>query len=63
LSRVGRAPRGQLHPDWRGSYVDLAELRAAAAGGGMDVERLTGEGTQYCVALTRNPRGLTQKRA
>lgn len=53
LSALGRAPRGQHHPDWRGSYVDVAELRAAAADGGMDVERLTGEGTQYCVAVTR----------
>ena len=53
LSLLGRAPRGQLHPDWRGSYVDLADLRAAAADGGMDVERLTGERTQYCVAVTR----------
>jgi SAM-dependent methyltransferase len=53
LSRLGRAPRGQQHPDWRGSFVDIADLRAAAGDGGMDVEKLEGEGTQYCVALTR----------
>jgi SAM-dependent methyltransferase len=52
-SWLGRAPRGQEHPDWRGSYVDLDDLRAAARDGDMDVERLWGEGTQYCVALTR----------
>jgi SAM-dependent methyltransferase len=52
-SALGRGPRGQEHPDWRGSYVDLDDLRAAAADGGMEVERLYGEGSQYCVALTR----------
>jgi SAM-dependent methyltransferase len=57
LSILGRAPRGQQHPDWRGSYVDLADLRAAAGDGDMDVERLTGEGTQYCVAVTRKRSG------
>jgi SAM-dependent methyltransferase len=48
-----RGPRGQDHPDWRGSAIELDALRAAAGDGGMDVERLAGEGTQYCVALTR----------
>jgi SAM-dependent methyltransferase len=50
---LGRAPKGQEHPDWRGSYIPVADLRAGAGDGGMDVERLVGEGTQYCVALTR----------
>jgi SAM-dependent methyltransferase len=53
LSALGRAPRGQGHPDWRGSAVSLDGLRAAAADGGMDVEHLDGAGTQYCVAVTR----------
>ena len=48
-----RAPRGQAHPDWCGSYVDLDDLRAAAGEADMDIERLVGEGTQYCIALTR----------
>ena len=47
------APRGQAHPDWCGSYVDVEDLRAAADDGDMDIERLVGERTQYCVALTR----------
>jgi SAM-dependent methyltransferase len=50
---VRLAPRGQAHPDWRGSYVAVEDLRAAADDGGMDVEHLAGEGTQYCIALTR----------
>jgi SAM-dependent methyltransferase len=48
-----RGPRGQDHPDWRGSYVDLASLRAAAAEGGLEIERVSGEGTQWCVVLAR----------
>jgi SAM-dependent methyltransferase len=50
---VGRAPRGQANPAWRGSAVDLDALRAAAADGGMEVERVEGEGTQYCLVLAR----------
>jgi SAM-dependent methyltransferase len=47
---LGRAPKGQDDPAWRGSAVDLADLRAAAADGGMTVAQLSGEGTQYCIA-------------
>jgi SAM-dependent methyltransferase len=50
---AGRAPRGQSAPAWRGSAVELGDLRAAAAEGGMSVERIEGEGTQYCLVLTR----------
>jgi SAM-dependent methyltransferase len=53
LAAVGRAPRGQGDPRWRGSMVDLEDLRAAAADGSMQIERITGEGTQYCGVLTR----------
>ena len=50
-----RAPRGQGHPNWRGSHVELADLRAAATDGGMAVEQVVGEGTQFClVALRRS---------
>jgi SAM-dependent methyltransferase len=52
-----RAPRGQGHPDWLGSYVDLADLRAAANQTGMDVDRVVGEGTQLCLVRTRKRSG------
>jgi len=50
---LGRAPRGQSDPAWRGSAVDLDDLRGAAAEAGMTVERIEGAGTQYCLVLTR----------
>jgi SAM-dependent methyltransferase len=49
----GRRPRGRSHPAWLGAAVELASLRAAAADGRMAVERVTGEGTQFCLVLTR----------
>jgi SAM-dependent methyltransferase len=52
-----RGPRGQADPAWRGSAVDLEELAATASDSGMDVERVVGEGTQFClVLLRRRPR-------
>jgi SAM-dependent methyltransferase len=53
LSAVGRAPKGQRDPRWRGSMVELGALRGAAAEGSMQVERVVGEGTQFCCVLTR----------
>jgi SAM-dependent methyltransferase len=53
LALLGRAPRGQRDRAWLGSAVDLHDLRAAADAGGMDVERVVGEGTQYCLVLAR----------
>jgi SAM-dependent methyltransferase len=50
---VGRAPRGQTHPNWLGSHVDMADLRAAAEDGGTAVERIVGEGTQFCLVALR----------
>jgi SAM-dependent methyltransferase len=50
---TGRGPRGQANPSWLGSSVELDDLRAAAADGQMDVERIGGEGTQFCFVLTR----------
>jgi SAM-dependent methyltransferase len=50
---VGRKPRGIADAEWLGSYIDLADLRRAAAGAGMEVERVVGEGTEYCAALLR----------
>jgi SAM-dependent methyltransferase len=49
----GRLPRGQADPAWLGSWVEIADLRAAAADGEMDLERVEGEGTQFCLVLAR----------
>jgi SAM-dependent methyltransferase len=48
-----RGPGGQAHPAWRGSAVALDRLTAVAAEAGMDLERVAGEGTQYCRVLLR----------
>jgi SAM-dependent methyltransferase len=54
-SLVGRAPKGQRDPAWLGSAVDLEDLRAAAAEGGTQVEKVVNEGTQFCLVLLRKP--------
>jgi SAM-dependent methyltransferase len=41
------------HPYWLGSYVEIPALRAAVEQGSMRIERLRGEGTQFCIVLTR----------
>lgn len=48
-----RGPRGQGHPAWLGSAVDLDELRAAAEAAGLAVERVENPGTQFCFVLLR----------
>jgi SAM-dependent methyltransferase len=53
LSLVGRAPRGQGDPAWLGSAVDLGELRDTAVRAQLEVERVVGEGTQFCFVLAR----------
>jgi len=50
---IGRAPRGQAHEAWKGSAVELDDVRAAAGDGGMVVETIVGEGTQYAVLRLR----------
>jgi SAM-dependent methyltransferase len=50
---VGLAPRGQRHPAWLGSAVGLSALTEAAHQGGLEIERIWGEGTQYCQLLMR----------
>src|SRR4051812_27587858 len=51
---LGRAPRGQADPRWRGSAVDLDALEAAAREAGLRVDAVSGAGTQWCfVRLTR----------
>jgi SAM-dependent methyltransferase len=61
VHRPGRrrpwGPRGQRHPAWVGSAVDLGELRAAAARGRLEVERVVGEGTQFCLVALRRAGG------
>jgi SAM-dependent methyltransferase len=52
-ARLGRAPAGQDAPEWLGSAVALGDLRAAAGRGGMDIETVVGEGSQFCLVLAR----------
>lgn len=52
-SRLGRTPSGQDHPAWLGSAVDLSDLRQAATSAALDVERVVGENTQFCLVLLR----------
>jgi SAM-dependent methyltransferase len=49
---LGLAPRGQRDPRWIGAAVNLDELAAAAAEGGMKVEAVHGAGTQFCFVRT-----------
>jgi SAM-dependent methyltransferase len=53
LGAAGRAPGGQHDKRWRGSMIELADLRNAADDGSMEIEELVGEGTQFCCVLTR----------
>ena len=50
---LGRAPRGQDDPAWRGSAVTLDAVRAAASDGGCEVEQLVNEGSQFCLVRLR----------
>jgi SAM-dependent methyltransferase len=50
---VGLAPKGQRHPAWLGSHVELDTLRAVAAASGLAVETVWGQGSQYCQILLR----------
>lgn len=50
---LGRAPRGQAHPAWLGSSVDLDRLRESTRRADSEVERVVGEGTQFCYLLLR----------
>jgi peptidoglycan/LPS O-acetylase OafA/YrhL/SAM-dependent methyltransferase len=53
---VRRGPRGQRHPAWLGSHVELDALEAAAHEAGLLVERIWGAGSQYCQVLLRRNR-------
>jgi SAM-dependent methyltransferase len=52
---LGRAPRGQRNGAWRGSAVELDGLRTAAGAAGLEVTRVTGEGTRFCYVRLERP--------
>jgi SAM-dependent methyltransferase len=52
-SALKRGPRGQSHPAWLGSAVDLGELERTANEAGMALESVDGAGTQFCLVLLR----------
>jgi SAM-dependent methyltransferase len=52
-SLIRKVPKGQHDARWLGSMVEIEDLRLAAADGSMTIERLLGEGTQFCLVLTR----------
>jgi SAM-dependent methyltransferase len=56
-STLGRAPKGRDAAAWLGSAVDLDRLRDTADAGGMAVEHVENEGTQYCLVLARRGAG------
>jgi SAM-dependent methyltransferase len=57
-SLLHRAPRGQNHPAWLGSAVDLDELRTVAGEAAMHLERVVGAGSPNClVLLHKGPEG------
>ena len=52
----GRNPgRAYRSAAWRGSAVEIPRLREVAAEAGLEMERLTNEGTQFCTVLMRRP--------
>jgi SAM-dependent methyltransferase len=55
LQRLRRSRRVGNYDDpaWWGSAVELSRLREAAADGGMELERVENEGTQFCFVLAR----------
>lgn len=52
-ARLGRRPRGQDDAPWLGSSVDLQDLAETAESAGLAVERVTGEGTEFCAVRLR----------
>ena len=52
-----RGPRGLASPYWRGSHIEIPALRSAADDGSMDVERIVGESTKWCIVLVRRRAG------
>jgi SAM-dependent methyltransferase len=50
---LGAAPDVREDRAWWGSAVDVGNLRLAAQEGGLEIERLLGEGSQYTTVLAR----------
>lgn len=50
---VTHGPRGQDHPAWLGTAVTVAAVRDAAEAAGLTLERVVGEGTQFCLVGAR----------
>jgi ubiquinone/menaquinone biosynthesis C-methylase UbiE len=50
---LGLAPKGQRHPAWLGSYVELDALQRTADQSRLTVEKVWGRGSQYCQVLLR----------
>ena len=50
-------------PAWYGSAVEIGRLRDTASSAGLEIERLTGEGTQFCNVLARAQSGATAQPA
>ena len=48
-----RAAPWEENPYWLGSHIEIPALRQAARDGSMEIERIEGEGTQFCLVLTR----------
>jgi SAM-dependent methyltransferase len=57
LALAGRAPHGQSNPAWRGSSIDLDELRSVGREVDLEVARIVGSGTIYCLVLMRKGAG------
>jgi len=54
MSRMlGREPKGVKDPAWLGSALDLDELSRVAGAAGLDIERIEGAGTQFCMVCLR----------
>lgn len=51
-SLAGRSPRGQGDPHWVGSMLEIEDLRRVARDAQMRIDKLVGEGTPFCCALT-----------
>jgi SAM-dependent methyltransferase len=54
---LGRAPRGVTDDAWIGSHVEIDDIRGVAAESGSTVERVAGEGTEFCAILLRRGPG------
>ena len=53
--RLGIGPKGRTNEAWLGSAVELDDLTKAAEKGGLEIEKKTGEGTQYLLVRLKKP--------